>query len=31
MKVILYLYSTPTKPGWCRHIGCQVSFSLSAL
>ena len=23
-KFILGLYATPTKPGWCRHIGCQV-------
>jgi phenylpropionate dioxygenase-like ring-hydroxylating dioxygenase large terminal subunit len=23
-KFILALYASPTKPGWCRHIGCQV-------
>lgn len=23
-KMILALYATPTKPGFCRHIGCQV-------
>lgn len=23
-KLVLYLYATPTKPGFCRHIGCQV-------
>ncbi|MBF2007808.1 MAG: Rieske 2Fe-2S domain-containing protein [Chlorogloeopsis fritschii C42_A2020_084] len=23
-KLILALYATPTRPGWCRHIGCQV-------
>ena len=23
-QLILILYATPTKPGWCRHIGCQV-------
>ncbi|HIK07836.1 MAG TPA: Rieske 2Fe-2S domain-containing protein [Trichormus sp. M33_DOE_039] len=23
-KFILALYATPTRPGWCRHIGCQV-------
>ncbi|WP_026733903.1 aromatic ring-hydroxylating dioxygenase subunit alpha [Fischerella sp. PCC 9605] len=23
-KLILVLYATPTRPGWCRHIGCQV-------
>jgi phenylpropionate dioxygenase-like ring-hydroxylating dioxygenase large terminal subunit len=23
-QLILVLYATPTKPGWCRHIGCQV-------
>lgn len=22
--MILALYATPTKPGYCRHIGCQV-------
>ncbi|NET60683.1 MAG: Rieske 2Fe-2S domain-containing protein [Symploca sp. SIO2E6] len=22
--LILALYATPTRPGWCRHIGCQV-------
>lgn len=21
---ILILYATPTRPGWCRHIGCQL-------
>lgn len=23
-QLILVLYATPTRPGWCRHIGCQV-------
>ena len=23
-KFLLALYATPTRPGWCRHIGCQV-------
>lgn len=23
-QLILVLYATPTKPGWCRHIGRQV-------
>ena len=23
-KFILGLYASPTRPGWCRHIGCQV-------
>ncbi|BAZ25467.1 cell death suppressor protein [Kalymmatonema gypsitolerans NIES-4073] len=23
-QLILALYATPTRPGWCRHIGCQV-------
>lgn len=23
-KLILVLYATPTRPGWCRHIGQQV-------
>ena len=23
-KWILVLYVVPTRPGWCRHIGCQV-------
>lgn len=23
-KMILALYAIPTRPGWCRHIGCQV-------
>jgi phenylpropionate dioxygenase-like ring-hydroxylating dioxygenase large terminal subunit len=23
-QLILVLYATPTKPGWCRHIGAQV-------
>ena len=23
-KLILALYAIPTRPGWCRHIGCQV-------
>jgi phenylpropionate dioxygenase-like ring-hydroxylating dioxygenase large terminal subunit len=23
-KLILALYAVPTRPGWCRHIGCQV-------
>ena len=23
-KFILVLYVIPTRPGWCRHIGCQV-------
>ncbi len=23
-QLILALYASPTKPGWCRHIGCQV-------
>ena len=23
-KLILALYATPPRPGWCRHIGCQV-------
>lgn len=23
-KLILVLYATPTRPGWCRHIGRQV-------
>ncbi|RCJ40773.1 (2Fe-2S)-binding protein [Nostoc minutum NIES-26] len=23
-KLILALYASPTRPGWCRHIGCQV-------
>ncbi len=23
-KLILVLYATPTRPGWCRYIGCQV-------
>jgi len=22
--LILALYASPTRPGWCRHIGCQV-------
>ena len=22
--LLLVLYATPTRPGWCRHIGCQV-------
>jgi phenylpropionate dioxygenase-like ring-hydroxylating dioxygenase large terminal subunit len=23
-KLILALYASPTRPGWCRQIGCQV-------
>lgn len=23
-QLMLVLYATPTRPGWCRHIGCQV-------
>ncbi|MGF1490193.1 MAG: Rieske 2Fe-2S domain-containing protein [Prochloraceae cyanobacterium] len=23
-KFILALYAVPTRPGWCRHIGCQI-------
>ena len=23
-EFILALYASPTRPGWCRHIGCQV-------
>jgi hypothetical protein len=23
-KLILALYATPTRPGYCRHIGAQV-------
>ncbi len=23
-KLILVLYATPTRPGWCRHIGAQI-------
>lgn len=23
-RLVLALYATPTRPGWCRHIGCQV-------
>lgn len=23
-KFILALYVSPTRPGWCRHIGCQI-------
>jgi len=23
-KLILVLYATPTRPGWCRNIACQV-------
>ncbi|MEA5509872.1 Rieske 2Fe-2S domain-containing protein [Crocosphaera sp. UHCC 0190] len=23
-KFILALYVIPTRPGWCRHIGCQI-------
>ncbi|MGL5135588.1 MAG: Rieske 2Fe-2S domain-containing protein [Planktothrix sp.] len=23
-KMILALYATPTRPGWCRNFGCQV-------
>ncbi|WP_245927545.1 Rieske 2Fe-2S domain-containing protein [Aphanothece hegewaldii] len=23
-QLILALYATPTRPGWCRHIGCQI-------
>jgi phenylpropionate dioxygenase-like ring-hydroxylating dioxygenase large terminal subunit len=23
-QLILILYATPTRPGWCRHIGAQV-------
>ncbi len=23
-KFVLALYASPTRPGWCRHIGCQV-------
>ena len=23
-QLILVLYAVPTRPGWCRHIGCQV-------
>ena len=23
-QLILVLYATPTQPGWCRHIGCQI-------
>lgn len=23
-SLILVLYATPTRPGWCRHIGCQI-------
>ena len=24
-KFVLALYACPTKPGWVRHIGCQVA------
>ncbi len=30
-KFILALYATPTRPGWCRHIGCQVFVKNDAL
>jgi phenylpropionate dioxygenase-like ring-hydroxylating dioxygenase large terminal subunit len=30
-KLILALYATPTRPGWCRHIGCQVLIKNEAL
>ncbi len=30
-KLILALYATPTRPGWCRHIGCQVLVKNEAL
>ncbi|NEP11404.1 MAG: Rieske 2Fe-2S domain-containing protein [Symploca sp. SIO2C1] len=23
-KLVLVMYTTPTRPGWCRYIGCQV-------
>ncbi|MEC4891461.1 MAG: Rieske 2Fe-2S domain-containing protein [Oscillatoria sp. PMC 1051.18] len=23
-RLILAFYASPTRPGWCRHIGCQV-------
>jgi phenylpropionate dioxygenase-like ring-hydroxylating dioxygenase large terminal subunit len=23
-QLILVLYASPTRPGWCRHIGCQI-------
>jgi len=23
-QLVLVLYATPTRPGWCRHIGCQI-------
>lgn len=23
-QLILALYASPSRPGWCRHIGCQV-------
>jgi len=23
-QMLLALYAIPTRPGWCRHIGCQV-------
>lgn len=23
-KLMLVLYAIPTRPGWCRHIGCQI-------
>jgi len=26
-KFVLALYATPTKPGWVRHIGCQVPIT----
>lgn len=29
-QLILVLYATPTKPGWCRHMGRQVFVKNSA-
>jgi phenylpropionate dioxygenase-like ring-hydroxylating dioxygenase large terminal subunit len=29
-QLILVLYATPTRPGWCRHIGCQVMVKNSS-
>jgi phenylpropionate dioxygenase-like ring-hydroxylating dioxygenase large terminal subunit len=30
-KLILALYAIPTRPGWCRYIGCQVLVKNEAL
>ena len=29
-KLLLILFATPTRPGWCRHIGCQVLIKNNA-